>query len=69
MSPAQEEFFDRCPAWARKEGIKSLAEWQIVEALMPYDWAKRYDELGRLKASIEQVLMFWDAMGEYSNDD
>ena len=69
MSPAQEEFFDRCPAWARKEGIESLAEWQIVEALMPYDWTKRYDELGRLKASIEQVLMFWDAMGEYSNDD
>ena len=69
MSPAQEEFFDRCPAWARKEGIESLAEWQIVESLMPLQWPARYDQLDRIRAGLEHVLAFWDAMGEYSNDD
>lgn len=68
MTQEQEEFFNKCPAWARKEGIESLAEWQIVESLMPFNWPERYDQLGRIRVGIEQVLAFWDAMGEHSND-
>jgi len=64
MSPAQEEFFEKCPAWARKEGIESLAEWQIVEKLLPLSKADRFDQIHRLTAGIESVLDFWDAMGE-----
>lgn len=66
MTPAQEEFIEKCPAWARHEGIECLAEWQIVERLMPLPWSQRYDQLGRIKAGLEHVLACWDAMSENS---
>ena len=64
MTPEQEQFLNDCPAWARKEGIDSLAEWQLCMSLASFDWPTRHDKLDALKAKIVQVLDYWDAMGE-----
>ena len=78
MTPEQRQFIketrdgeiylDKYPAWAKSEGIKSVAEWRIVLSLFPFDWPTRHDKLAELKAKIEHVLQCWDDMAKnYDN--
>jgi len=64
MSPEQEKFLNDCPAWARKLGVESLPEWQVILSLASLGWPDRFDRIHRLSWLTEHVLREWDGMSE-----
>jgi len=62
------EFFDKCPAWARKAGVSSLLQWQFIEFLMPFSKEQRFDQLDEFRSVAIAVLAYWDAMSEKGQD-
>jgi len=79
MNAQEIEFTNKCPAWARKLGVKTLNVWQIIEYIMPYDKSERYDYLDweveerhLLTADeavlAQKVLQAWDEMAPVHHD-
>lgn len=62
-------FLDKCPAWARKLGVRTLAQWRFIEAIMPLGKGGRFDELDELKVVATKVLDAWDEMAIAGNYD
>lgn len=72
MIPDQEEFIDACPAWVRKQGVKTPRLWAWIKELMPMNLDIRQEAFTRVWAFTaeevkiaEQVLAYWDAMSDF----